>query len=95
MTNSEAFTQEISKYLNKFINALATDKESVLKALEKFPGKNHKLIKLAIENGPETLPSTDTDVCGDVFNFIVYFSTGKTVDTLEVLAKENPSVTEQ
>lgn len=81
---NEAFTVTVSKYLNKFINDLADKKEEVLKSLETFPGKYHLLLKKAIEEGPSTLPVDDVDVFKNFFNFLEYYSTGKTSDNLEI-----------
>ena len=84
MTNSEAYTLEVSKYMNNFINDIAENKEKVLKKLEEFPGKNHTLIKKAIIEGPGALPADDVNVCKDVFNFIEFYSTGKYSDNIEI-----------
>lgn len=80
----EAFTVTVSRYLNTFINDIAEDKEKLLRALEKYPGKNHVLIQKAIQFGPEELPQDDPEVCKSLFNFIEYYSTGKFSDNLDI-----------
>lgn len=95
MTDSEIFTKEISKYMNTFVNAIAKDKEIVLAKLLEFPGDHKVLLRKAISEGPETLPANDTAVCRSMFNFIVFFATGKLIEDIEVdLKKTENSDTE-
>lgn len=82
--SNEVFTATVSKYLNKFVNDIATNKDKVLAKLEEFPGKYHTLIEKAINEGPEVLPPNDVDVVKNVFAFIEYYSTGKISDNIEI-----------
>lgn len=95
MTESEIFTKEVSNYMNTFVNAISKNKDAVLAKLEDFPGEHHILIKKAIEEGPETLPQDDAEVCKSMFNFIVFFATGKTMPSLEVTVKRDEDASNQ
>lgn len=68
-------TQEVSIWMNRFINDLAADKQKVLDAVTLFPG-NQNVVKGAIENGPENLSKEDADTCREILNFIEFYATG-------------------
>ena len=68
-------TQEVSIWMNRFINDLAADKQKVLDAVTLFPG-NQTVVKNAIENGPENLSKEDADTCREILNFIEFYATG-------------------
>lgn len=83
-STDEAFTSQVSSYLNTFINAVEKNKAEVLKRLDEFPGRHHLLIKQAIEEGPQVLPKDDIDVCRNVFAFVEFFATGTISDNIDI-----------
>ena len=74
--NSEQFTQVTSNWLNIFINDLATNPDKVLAKVDDFPGE-HKFIKQALKDGPNSLDKRDVKAAKDLFNFIEFYATGK------------------
>ena len=83
-TSNEAFTKQVSGYLNTFINAIENDRDNLLKKLDEFPGRYHLLIKQAIEEGPQSLPKDDIAVCKEVFAFIEFYATGSISDNIDI-----------
>lgn len=68
-------TQEVTVWLNKFINDLAMNEQKVLNAVELFPG-DQEIVKKAIVEGPDKLSKEDADACREIINFVEFYATG-------------------
>ena len=79
------FTQEVSKWLNVFLDDLEKDENIVLSKLIDFPG-DHEIVKRAILESPEVFAG-DVEACKHIFNFIEYYATGK-ISNVEISLKE-------
>lgn len=82
--SEDSFTAIVSKYLNKFINDLAENKEAVLEKVDDYPRGNKQYLRQAITDGPQSLPMDNVEICRDVFGFIEWYSTGRVSDNIEI-----------
>ena len=80
------FTQEVSKWLNIFLDDLEKDPNIVLSKLSDFPG-DHEIVKRAILESPEIFAS-DEVACKQIFNFVEYYATGN-ISNIEVSLKDS------